>query len=148
MTDFDRFENLNFTPLDDYKRHGKVLKGAFADLPGMVSRSWINQVIPEMIWVLLIRCRLDIYQFTDAFRPVAYNFARHGITDPTLTGISKLPAEKKAVAINALTSSPFLREALAHCSFLVSTCPTTGSGRPPLLSSQITKKIRRSWRTL
>ncbi len=112
MSSFDRFKDLNFTPLDRYKRQGKVLRGAFADLPNMRNRSWLNQALPEMIWVALIRNQLDLYAFTDAFRSVAYNFARHGITDATLTGISKLPGDKKAVAIYALTSSVFLRKTL------------------------------------
>jgi hypothetical protein len=112
MSSFDRFKNLNFTPLDSHKRQRKVLKGAFADLPNMRNRSWLNQVLPELIWVALIRNQLDLYAFTDAFRSVAYNFARHGITDVTLTGISRLPGDKKAVAIFALTSSIFLRRTL------------------------------------
>src|SRR5260221_10113440 len=106
MSTFDRFKSLNFTPLDNYKRRGKVLKNAFADLP-IRNRSWLNQVLPEMIWVALIRNQLDINSFTDSFKVISYNFARQGVTDPTLTGISKLPADKKAVAIHDLTSSVF-----------------------------------------
>jgi hypothetical protein len=112
MNSFDRFKDLNFTPLDSYKRQGKILKGAFSDFPNMKNRSWLNQVLPEMIWVALVRNQLDIYAFTDAFKVVASDFVRHEITDPTLTGISKLPADKKALAIHLITSSTFMRTAL------------------------------------
>jgi hypothetical protein len=112
MSSFDRFKSLNFTPLDSYKQTGKVLRGAFADLPNMRNRSWLNQVLPEMIWVALIRNGLDLNTFTDIFKPVAEHFVRLGITDVTLTGISKAPADKKAVIMHSLTSSPSLRQAL------------------------------------
>ncbi len=111
MSSFDRFKSLNFTPLDSYKRRGKVLKGAFADLP-IKGRSWLNQALPEMIWVALIRNQLDINSFTDSFKVVSYNFARQGVTDPTLTGISKLPGDRKGMVIHTLTSSAFLRKTL------------------------------------
>src|SRR5258706_9189610 len=111
MSSFDRFKSLNFTPLDSYKRRGKVLRGAFADLP-LKNRSWLNQALPEMIWVALIRNQLDINSFTDSFKVVSYNFARQGVTDATLTGISRLPADTKAIVIHALTSSAFLRQSL------------------------------------
>src|SRR5438046_654388 len=111
MSSFDRFKSLNFTPLDNYKRRGKVLKHAFADLP-IRHRSWLNQALPELIWVALIRNQLDTNSFTDSFRAISYNFARQGVTDPTLTGISELPADKKAVVIRDLTSSVFLRKSL------------------------------------
>src|SRR6266567_4622449 len=111
MSSFDRFKSLNFTPLDSYKRRGKVLKGAFADLP-IKGSSWLNQALPEMIWVALIRNQLDINSFTDSFKVVSYNFARQGVTDPTLTGISKLPGDRKGMVIHTLTSSAFLRKTL------------------------------------
>ena len=71
MSSFDRFKSLNFTPLDGYKQTGKVLKGAFADLPNMRNRSWLNQVLPEIIWVALIRNGLNVKTFTDIFKPIA-----------------------------------------------------------------------------
>ena len=111
MSSFDRFKSLNFTPLDSYKRRGKVLKGAFADLP-IKNRSWLNQALPEMIWVALIRNQLDINSFTDSFKAVSYSFANQGVTDFTLTGISKLPGDRKGMVIHTLTSSAFLRKTL------------------------------------
>jgi hypothetical protein len=112
MSSFDRFKSLNFSPLDSYKRTGKVLKGAFADLPNMRNRSWLNQVLPEMMWVALIRNELDTTAFTGIFKPIAEYFAALGITDPTLSGISKAPADKKAAIMHSLTSSASLRKSL------------------------------------
>lgn len=112
MSSFDRFKGLNFSPLDSYKRSGKVLKGAFADLPNMRNRSWLNQVLPEMIWVALIRNGMDINTFTSTFKTIAEHLVSIGVTDATLTGISKLPADKKAIVIHSLTSSPAFRKSI------------------------------------
>lgn len=112
MSDFERFKGLNFSPLDSHKQSGKVLKSVFADLQNMKDRSWLNQALPEMIWVALIRNRMNLSTFTDAFKPVAQRFVDLGITNPTLTGISGSPEDKKLEIIDILTSSPFLRKTL------------------------------------
>lgn len=112
MSSFDRFKSLNFTPLDDYQRKGNVLRGAFADLPNTQNRSWINQALPELIWVALLRNQLDIGEFIDALRPVAMRLSQLDITDVTLTGITQAQDDCKEAAIAFVTSSPFLRETL------------------------------------
>lgn len=112
MSSFDRFKGLNFSPLDSHKQSGKKIKGVFADLPNMRDRSWLNQALPEMIWVALIRNGMDLNTFTDAFKPVARQFADLEITNATLSGISSLPADKKKVILSSLTSSSYLRKTL------------------------------------
>src|SRR5262249_40704335 len=64
------------------------------------------------IWVALVRNDMDIHSFTSTFKPIAEYLVSVGVTDPTLTGISNLPADKKAVVIHSLTSSPKLKRSL------------------------------------
>lgn len=115
MGSFDRFSGLNFTPIDSYKVKGRKVPGAFADLPNMVDRSWINQVLPELLWIALLRNGYDAdetHLFTAAYRNVGAVFINLDIKHPTLSEIAELPAEKLRVVIHTLTSSEHLRISL------------------------------------
>jgi len=61
----------NRTPLDKHRRDGSRLDPPFAVMPGMTPSSWLDDVLPDMLWAALIVDGLEREHALAVFRKLA-----------------------------------------------------------------------------
>lgn len=91
----------NETPLKGHKQHKKELNPPFlANGLNMITSSWFNERLPEMLWAVLIIGNFEREEALKFFRYIAKFVEKNQeCLDITLTGIAQLPAEKRKLFI-------------------------------------------------
>ena len=49
-----RGKRIEVSPLSSHKKSGKILKSPMSQFGGMQFSSWVNEVLPEMLWAALL----------------------------------------------------------------------------------------------
>jgi hypothetical protein len=104
-------DKRNRTPIGGHERQGNNLLPPF--LSGkfpMSPSSWMNDRLPEMIWAALIRVTLGQELGLGIFRRFLNFIGKHAsrdlLSDITLTGISRLPADLCDEVISFIVEPP------------------------------------------
>jgi hypothetical protein len=107
------------TPIDKHAHSGKHLNPPFVNEMGakLNLSSWMNQRLPEMLWVALILSHVDreyaFAQFRRIFVFIGKHERRAEFHDLTLSGIAALDEELRRELIAFITEPPEAKEALA-----------------------------------
>lgn len=89
-----RKSDKNETELGKYKKEGKVLKPPFAQIQ-MSPSSWIDDRLPEVIWMALIISQLSREDALDFFRYcLKYLQGNESLSDLTHSGIGRLSEQE------------------------------------------------------
>lgn len=101
MEEIEEKNKRNESSLKDHKLHKKELNPPFlANGINMTTSSWFDERLPEMLWAVLIVGNMDREDALKFFRYVAeFVASNHECWDVTLTGISRLPEEKRKLII-------------------------------------------------
>jgi hypothetical protein len=68
------FRHANVSALESHPRSGKTLKTPFSKLGGeLVSKSWLDECIPNTVWACILASRLERGACLDLFRSVVTN---------------------------------------------------------------------------
>ncbi|MGA7232858.1 MAG: hypothetical protein WBX95_18230 [Xanthobacteraceae bacterium] len=65
------------TPLQKLQRKGKILEGPFKKLLNVSFLSWINEIIPEVLWSVLIVSALPRESALSLFREIIAQVSDH-----------------------------------------------------------------------
>lgn len=105
------------TPLEGHSREGKVLSSQFATLPSLKLASWTNERLPEVLWVLLLRCSRDQGEAIGEFHRILNFISRHhekeALADLSHTGIAGLHGPLQEELISQIVSVPSIAASLA-----------------------------------
>ncbi|RCK19258.1 hypothetical protein TH8_20505 [Thalassospira profundimaris] len=67
------FQDRNITSLDDLKREGATVKGAFSGIPNIKPTSWLDDFVPDLLWAAILGAFLDRDKYLSLFRSVVHN---------------------------------------------------------------------------
>lgn len=94
----------NESNLNKYHRKGKFLRPPLSTISNLKENSWINERMPEMLWVILILNQLERNAAIKYFRYVLSIIKiNHGFFNVTHTGISKLEINERIEFLDLLT---------------------------------------------
>lgn len=84
-TEQRKVKDYNFTKLKDHDIEKKVIKSAFSKLwtweGTFKTVSWIDEKIPEMLWVILLRNKMEQDEFIYMFRNILDYWGKNGVID-------------------------------------------------------------------
>jgi hypothetical protein len=105
-----------YTPIQKHKRDGKRLLASFAQVPNLTLTSWLNDRLPEMIWMALLLERLPRRRVLDHVRGVGVKLLLRGETVPgfdgALSAIATVDEAQARLFLGDLFVEPVVRRAL------------------------------------
>lgn len=106
MKEKSKNEEIPSTDISKHKREGSVLKPPFRQLTGVVTSSWKDDRLPEMLWAVLLIGNLKRDDALNIFRKIgAFVENREELADVTHFGMASWKEEDRLAFITLLKGS-------------------------------------------
>lgn len=114
--------------LDDHRREGKLFKPPMSDIGALSEVSWVNDMLPEFLWIALLHDKHGLHQGVD----LAYQLASAAIDVETadnhtwfapMTSFKTLDQDQRAGLISALNDRNILESVIQALHSLLDSYP-------------------------